>query len=170
MSTARGFTLIEVMLTLAIIVVLSTISLPALSNWLAGQQLKTTESHLSAAISYARSESIKRQRPVLVIPTENNWARGWRVFADLNDNGLLDESEPVILEADAPSASTVIHGNRPVRSYIRYTPDGSAKMQSGAFQAGTISICHQQGSQPIRQLIISATGRLRHSRGPAGSC
>lgn len=170
LTVTRGFTLIEALVVLAVIALLSTIAPPALSFLIEGQQLKSADTNLAAALAYARTESIKRQRPVLVMAIESDWALGWRVFADLNSNGQLEGSEPVLLEAMASPAGTVIHGNAPVRNYIRYTPNGSAKMQSGAFQAGTLSICHQSGAQPVRQLIISATGRLRRTRGPAGPC
>lgn len=169
-TSARGFTLIEALAALAIIALLSAMAPPALSNLIEGQRLKTADTNLSAALSYARVESIKRQLPVVVIASEGDWATGWRVFADLNDNGQLDGPEPVLLKATASPAGTVIRGNSPVRSYVRYTPTGSAKMLSGAFQAGTLSICHQSGAQPVRYLIISATGRLRRTRGPIGSC
>lgn len=170
LTPTRGFTLIEMLVALAVIALLCAIAPPALSNLIEGQQLKTAETNLAAALTYARTESIKRQRPVLVIATGSDWALGWRVFADLNNNGQLDGSEPALLEATASLAGTVIRGNSPVRSYVRYTPTGGAKMLSGAFQAGAISICHQSGAHPVRKLIVSATGRLRRMRGPIGSC
>lgn len=71
---------------------------------------------------------------------------------------------------DASAAGVRISGNTPVRSYVRYMPSGLAKMQNGAFQAGTITLCHADGEQPIRKLVLSATGRLRTIKEAAGSC
>ncbi|MOA67911.1 hypothetical protein D3C78_1952840 [compost metagenome] len=57
-----------------------------------------------------------------------------------------------------------------VSRYIRYTPTGEAKMHNGAFQAGTITLCHADGEQAIRKLILNPTGRLRTVKEAAGSC
>ncbi len=169
-SYARGFTLIEALIALTIIAMLLGLGVPALTQLIHGQQLQTASHSLSAVFAYARGESIKRRCPVLITPIDDHWEHGWRVFADLNSNGQLDGAEPLLLEGAALPVGVIIHGNTPVRHYIRYTPTGSAKMQSGAFQAGTLSICHQSGEQPVRQLILSATGRLRRAKGPAGLC
>ncbi|MNO01291.1 hypothetical protein D3C81_2213950 [compost metagenome] len=71
---------------------------------------------------------------------------------------------------DSIAEGVQIVGNAPVSRYVRYTPTGDAKMQSGAFQAGTISLCHESGMQAVRRLVISATGRLRTVIEAVGGC
>ncbi|WP_137887435.1 GspH/FimT family pseudopilin [Pseudomonas sp. 2FE] len=166
----RGFTLIEALVALAIIAILLGLGVPALTRLIHGQQLQTANHSLLAVFAYARGESIKRRCPVLIAAIDGQWENGWRVFADPNSNGQLDDAEPLLLVAAAPPAGVVIHGNTPVRHYIRYTPTGSAKMQSGAFQAGTLTLCHADEQQAIKRLVLSATGRLRSSRGQPGGC
>ena len=76
----------------------------------------------------------------------------------------------MLRSGDGVASGVRISGNTPVSRYVRYTPSGEAKMQNGAFQAGTITLCHSDSQQPVRRLILSATGRLRTVQEAAGSC
>jgi len=170
LRTLRGFSVIELLFVLIIAATISVVAIPAFSGILHSQELASTSSRLFGAFMLARSEAIKRQAPVLIESIDADWSNGWSVYVDLNSNGSQDEDEPVLLQAtDLPDALT-IRGNAPVRRYVRYTPDGSAKLKSGAFQAGTISICSPDSQQQVRNLILSATGRLRRSRAAASTC
>lgn len=166
----QGYTLIETALVLALISLLLSVGTPALLQMLHGQQLRAASIDLAMALTLARQEAIMRKHPVLVANKNSNWAEGWQVFVDLNSNGTFDAGEPVIREGDAIAHGLRISGNALVKSYVRYMPNGLAKMQNGAFQAGTITLCHTDGEQAIRRLVLSATGRLRTFKDAAGSC
>jgi type IV fimbrial biogenesis protein FimT len=166
----RGFTLIELMIVLVVMATSLSVVVPAMTQWLHQQQLTSSSLRLAGTLALARSEAILRGRPVQVEILANDWSMGWRVFADNNRNGLADANEPILVQESGLPGNVSIRGNTPVRHYVRYTPDGSAKLKSGAFQAGTLTLCHQRSSLQTRQLILSATGRLRRARGPAGTC
>ena len=101
---------------------------------------------------------------------DGDWASGWQVFVDLNNNGQLDAGEPLLREEAALAADVIAKGNTPVRRYIRYTSLGSAKQLGGAFQAGTLTLCSVSGEQAIRRLVLSATGRIRREKDDPGPC
>jgi len=166
----RGFTLSEALVALALSALLLGLAVPAFTQLTHRQQLITASNDLLATFAYARQESITRRCPVLIDNLNGRWENGWRVFADSNGNGLLDEDESLLRQASPLPAGVRVSGNSPVRRYVRYTPSGSAKMQSGAWQAGTLTLCHADGQQAIRRLVLSATGRLRSSRGEPGGC
>ncbi|SEJ33705.1 type IV fimbrial biogenesis protein FimT [Pseudomonas linyingensis] len=170
LKQGRGFTLIEAMVVLALLAILASIATPGFTQMIHAQQLRSASIDLALAFTTARHEAITRQRPVLIDNGDGEWASGWRIFVDQNANGALDEGELVLRTGDASTAGVRISGNTPVSRYVRYTPSGLAKMQNGAFQAGTITLCHADGEQPIRKLVLSATGRLRTVKEAAGSC
>lgn len=170
LGSSRGFTLIEAMLALALLSMLYAIATPAVRQMIHGQQLRQASIDLAMALIQARQEAIMRKQPVVIANPEGTWVSGWRIFVDQNANGVFDTEELVLRTEDAIASGVRISGNTPVASYVRYTPTGEAKMQNGAFQAGTITLCHESGEQAIRRLVLSATGRLRTVKEGPGSC
>jgi type IV fimbrial biogenesis protein FimT len=167
---SRGYTLIELLIALIMAAIVMGGALPAVKRWLDESKINSSRSELARSLMLARSESIKRRLPVLVHSNGNDWNLGWQVFVDTNNNGVRNAEEPLLLQAAPADGALRIRGNTPVRRYVRYTPDGTAKLIGGAFQAGTLSLCHESGELAKRQLILNATGRLRQARGPAGTC
>jgi type IV fimbrial biogenesis protein FimT len=78
----RGFTLIEMMITIAVAVVLLAIVAPSFRQIIAGQRIKTASFDLFSALNYTRSEAIKRNASVTLTAgaTANGaWTTGWRL-------------------------------------------------------------------------------------------
>lgn len=83
---SRGFTIVELMISLTIAAVLLGIALPAFNNFIAQQRLTTYTSDMVAAIAYARSEAARLGGVVSVqaLVTGNNgneWGGGYCVIA-----------------------------------------------------------------------------------------
>jgi type IV fimbrial biogenesis protein FimT len=80
--TRRGFTLIEMMVTVSIAAIMLGIGVPAFRDFIAGQKVKTTSQDLMTALVIARSEAIKRNANVTMAPvTADTWVSGWTVTA-----------------------------------------------------------------------------------------
>ncbi|WP_372865604.1 GspH/FimT family pseudopilin [Spongiibacter sp.] len=167
---ACGFTLPELLTTLSILALLSSAGVPAAQQFIGNQQLVSASNALAANLALARSESIKRRQPVLVDNADGDWASGWRVFVDLNNDGQLDDGEPLLRQEQSLPKGVIAKGNTPVRRYVRYTSLGNAKLLGGAFQAGTLTLCHATGEQAVRRLVLSASGRLRRARDEPDHC
>ena len=78
----RGFTLIEMMITIAVAVVLLAIVAPSFRQIIAGQRIKTASFDLFSALNYTRSEAIKRNASVSLnagATANGAWATGWRL-------------------------------------------------------------------------------------------
>ena len=65
--SSSGFTLIELMVTIAVLAIIVGIAAPNISTQLANQRVKSTASTLENALKEAKAESIIRRQPLTVI-------------------------------------------------------------------------------------------------------
>lgn len=79
LERSRGFTLIELMVTIAILAILLNIALPDFRQMLASERVRSANSDMFAALILARSEAIKRNSPVTLVPDATGWNGGWTV-------------------------------------------------------------------------------------------
>ncbi len=107
-STLRqvaGFTLVEALAVLAVLAVLVGIGTPMMSSFIQSGQVRTTALDLVADLQFARSEAIKRNATVSVLPvTGNTWSAGWRVYAG------ADDTAPVLRERLRTAGQTTVTG------------------------------------------------------------
>lgn len=136
---------------------------------------------LSSSLQLARSEAVKTASRATVCKSADgercssagHWGQGWIVFHDRNHNGTRDEGEPVVKVQPGLPARWLISGNAAVAHYVSFQADGSPTLVSGAFQAGTFTVCRASGSGSgagARLLIMSATGRLRTQSATDPAC
>jgi type IV fimbrial biogenesis protein FimT len=171
-----GFTLVELVVGLAVAAILAAAAGPSFARFLAEQRLLDEARRLSEAILAARSEAIKRNGVVIlcaVAPPEgcgeaDHWHAGWMAFEDRDGDGEPGPDDPLVPVAEPAAASGVtIVGNQPVESYLRFTWAGVARLASGALQMGTFAVC-RSGVRGYR-VVLANTGRTRIERLP-GEC
>lgn len=82
-AQASGFTLVELMVVLAVFATLVMAALPAYQQFVRNQRVKTASFELFSSLVLARSEAITRNSAVTVVPTSGttSWAAGWEVQA-----------------------------------------------------------------------------------------
>jgi type IV fimbrial biogenesis protein FimT len=78
----RGFTVIELMLTLVLLGVVVAMAAPSFADFFKNNRLKTASFDLVVSLNYARSEAIKRGTDATVTPAGGNWSDGWSVQAE----------------------------------------------------------------------------------------
>lgn len=158
-----GFTLTEFMVTLAVAGIFVAVGIPAYYSLIQNNKAVGMVNKLSASFNYARMEAIKRGIRVSVCPAANaalnscgngtQWAQGWIVFLDANNNNTIDSAADLVKIQEALPAGTTVNSNQAIVSY-----DGSGFVTSGAV-AMTISATGCTGNN-ARQLAITSSGRL----------
>lgn len=76
---ARGFTITETMLAVAVLAILVGLAAPGFREIILSQAVKTASFDLFSNLVAARSEAITRNTTVSVTPTGGNWANGWTI-------------------------------------------------------------------------------------------
>lgn len=163
MNKIKGVSLIELLITLCICSLLASLATPAFSALLQQLAIQSTSQRLLGSLALARQQAISRNENVTLLPRGGTWQNGWELFIDRDNDGQKDPDEPTLLDEPATRAEIAIHPNQTVANYIRYAPDGRAYLRSGAFQAGSISICHHNASTPGKILVLNSAGRLRQT-------
>lgn len=138
----NGFTLIEVMLTVAIIAILASVGVPSFTRMFADQRAKAAASNLYTAMTVARSEAIKHNRNVSLVPKTGGWVNGWVVADPDGGANLLDENATGVEITGGP-ASVIYNGGGRLASTMTTAP---------AFTIGA-------SDMPQRCLSVDLSGR-----------
>ena len=169
---SSGFTLIELMITLAIAAILLTVAVPSLSAFRRNAELTSAANTFMAGLNTARSEAMKRGRYAMVVPTNNgaNWNDGWIVFVDINRTQTYTESSDsvVVTQMALPTGISMTGVNTATGStpYVMFDPSGYSRDKSGGFGALTLTLARTEGTaaqqlDQTRRIIIASTGRVR---------
>ena len=178
-SGCAGFTLVELLVVVALAAILQSQAAPALSGMVNSMRLTTAVNSLLSSLYLARSEAIKRNSRAVVCKsapgdacsTTGGWEQGWIVFHDANNNAALDAGETLLSREPALPQPITFKGNDPVSRYVSFTPMGRTQYTSGAFQAGRLTVCPESATRvDARQIVISSTGRPRTVRLMVDSC
>jgi type IV fimbrial biogenesis protein FimT len=162
MKKLSGFTLLELMVAVAIVGVLATIAAPQFSQWIENNRLNNGSLSIRSALMLARSTAVEKNSDVVV--TFNEAGGGFTVFVD--DGDLTKEAgEEVIREGTMPIGitmyDTVVSGG----SADGFT-DGKASYNPMGFpgQAGTVSLKNAAATK-VQRVILSAAGSVKIEAG-----
>lgn len=146
----RGFTLIEIMVTMAIVGVVSAIAIPNMIGWRGEHKLRGAVNNLVSDMQLAKIRAIREAETVAVVfdPATNSYS----MFIDLNQDWILDPDEQqfrnVTLPAGVNLQSTTFAGNR-----TRIDAKGMPSV------IGTATIRNTGGSE--LSVVMNRMGRLR---------
>jgi type IV fimbrial biogenesis protein FimT len=152
LTVEKGFTLIELMITVAIMSIMLTIGLPSFQSIIASSRLTASANAMVSALQLARFEALKQHKSVTIRKTGAAWQDGWDVFVDNNGNGSFESAnDEKLVSYDKLSSAVTVTGNG-YASYASY--DASGRINTvGNFLFKAQSDC--------RKVVIAATGRIR---------
>jgi len=159
-----GFTVIELMVTVAVAAILLAIAVPAFNSFVLNDRDISQINSLVASFNYARSEAIKQNLPigVAVCPSSDGntcngtaaWSGGWIVLNQ--DPRLAGTPQAVIQAVPALAGGNSVTATQSGAAGITFQYNGGlAKSQSLA-----IKICDPRGSAFAREVEVSATGKV----------
>ena len=161
----QGFTLIELMVALAVAAILLTIGIPSFSALIENQRMTTTTNNLLAAINLTRIQALERGVRVDLAPLDGaKWENGWAVFVDADDDQMPDfKTDEIIYSSGAVDDDITIESKFTdnAKPYIAYNGTGRTRTNANRQQAQLGSFYFRQGDDDTvkKKLTLNFIGR-----------
>jgi type IV fimbrial biogenesis protein FimT len=150
----RGFTLIELMITLSILTVLLLLAAPSYREYTANQRVKSLSNDLLVSLRFARNEAVKRNASVSVVADDAGWAAGWSIQD--GDGSVIRNKKAAASIWSVAEASNI--------ATITFDREGRSAV------AAVFSVCDSAASALVKKRLVSlsASGVPRVSL--SGNC
>lgn len=168
MKNSAGFTLIEILVVMAVAAILLTVGVPSMRSMVLNNRLVTETNGLVGDVQLARSEAAKRNARTGICSSTDAaaasptcasttaWAAGWFSYVDTNSNGAYDDGTDTVLrrnQGDKRTSSNITVTASATDALI-FNSDGSRRDGPA-----TLRICDSRGVNFGRQIEITPVGR-----------
>ena len=162
MKTNSGFTLLELLITVALISIVMAIAIPSMTTFNHNDRLTTNINTLIGHLAYARSEAVKRSQQVSLCVSNdgatctggNNWEDGWIIYIDADGSNTFDAAEEVLRAQQALTGNQALTPT-PLTSQVTYDYRGFAT------SAPSFQLCDNRTGPHGKTISISNAGRVR---------
>lgn len=142
-SAARGFTIIEVLVVVAIVGILASIGIPSMRDMIMNTRLRSASSDLYASLIFARAEAIKRNANVAVTPVSGDWRNGWSVTSGAT---VLKQQDALLPTLDSLGGTAI-------------TYRGNGRVTAAAAAQFVFAFSTEFPALPARCVRIDVSGR-----------
>ena len=167
MTRVNGFTLLELIFTLSLLMIVLTLGIPALSQWVQRSKATDLQYTLLHSIHYARTQATQLQSTVTLCPgtsaCEDTWGSHLLIFNDLNNNGAQDSDESLLKQVDIGLLGQNLNWRSfRKKPYLQFNSQGLTRALNGTFH-----FCPKEPVDNLKfSLILAKTGRARISDAP----
>jgi type IV fimbrial biogenesis protein FimT len=165
MARITGFTLVELMVTIAVLAIVVTVGVPSFQSSIANKRLSAGANDFVSALQFAKTNALTTNATTTMCTKKANeeqcdpagfWSNGWLVFLDVNANGKLDGSETILSTHDRLHSSLSLSVSADLEYSIRFRPNGLPDISS----AQDMVLCDERGFSPqSKAILISVGGR-----------
>lgn len=164
MESTRGFTLIELMVTLSVAAILIAVAVPSFGSLISDNRISSSVSAFNQTLNLARSEAVRRGTVVSVCRssdqitcTNTPWDRGWLVWVDPNNNRIIDNAE-VTIRVQGALSGVISMVQAPAVAPFSYNSNGFLNINPG--NVLTFDVCDSaRVGETGRQIQIPAVGK-----------
>jgi len=168
MKKNSGFTLLELIMTVAMVSIVMAIAIPSMTTFNQNDRLVTNINTMIGHLAYARSEAVKRSQQVSICVSNdaatctggNDWEDGWIIYIDADGSNTFDASEELLRAQQALGSNQTLTPTT-FASQVTYDYRGFAT-STGSFQ-----LCDNRTGPHGKTINISNTGRVRLQDGSA---
>jgi type IV fimbrial biogenesis protein FimT len=161
LNRSKGFTLLELMISIAILSILLTTVVPNARGILISNRIISEVNYLSSLIQFTRHTAIDEQAITVMCPSsdfstcENDWTLPKIIFVDEDNNGARSDDEELLVGSERSHQTHIIRGpNNP----IRFSGNGAVATPA------TLLFCHNElDDEFARAIIVSLQGRVKLS-------
>jgi type IV fimbrial biogenesis protein FimT len=171
----RGFTLVELVVTIALVAILTTLAIPSFSELLRQWRRDSATRELSTSLQLARSEAIKSSRQTVICPSSNGtacaasneWNTGWMVFVDdgadtpANANNQAYNTDERILKVVSAQAGVATLTSSVGVQWLRFLPNGLMRTNDAANNITlTVTPSGATAATKVDTITVSPVGRI----------
>ncbi len=102
---AHGFSMTELLITLAVAAILTTIAVPSFNELIATKKAQMCASDLYVALAKTRSEAVTLNNNAKLQPNAGGWSAGWQIL-DVNNKALDNHAAEAAVTIVGPAAVT----------------------------------------------------------------
>ena len=159
---SRGFTMMEMMITLAVVAILAAIAVPNFKFQIEQSRFTSASNDLITALNFARGEALRRSRPVSVSRVGGSWQSGWAAFIDPARTGVIG-AQPALREGNAIGSVEVTGAP----AFVLF--DSSGRRRSDVASAFVSFQVFKTGAEisSRRTVCVSQSGRIFSVKGAA---
>jgi len=167
MARMNGFTLLELIVTITILVIALSIGVPTLSQWIQRSKTSALQFSLLHSIHYARTQATLLQSTITLCPgtteCENNWGESLIIYLDQDSNGIKDQNETLLKQIDTGLLGQYLDWRSFRRTtYIQFNAQGITPALNG-----TLQFCPDSPKNEFKfSITLARTGRVSISDTP----